>query len=147
MSARRVTLLILTAALVLPQAAYAATKHGITPTSPKAGSTVPVGSTPTYKGKFRGKGPIYVNVCASRKKDKDGLICLEEDGQARPGADIGKAKKKGKRFSYKPTFFDFPEFYLNTPGTYYWQAHRIACEHGNIKDCNQEGPIVKFKVG
>ena len=139
MSARRITLLLLTVALVLPTAAYAATKHGVTPTSPKAGSTVPVGSTPTYKGKFKGSGPIYVHVCKSKKKDKEGLICHT--------ADIGKAKKHGKKFSYKPTFYDYPEFYLNTPGTYYWQAHRIACEHGHIKDCRQEGPIVKFKVG
>ena len=139
MSARRITLLLLAVALVLPTAAYAATKHGVTPTSPKAGSTVAVGSTPTYKGKFKGSGPIYVHVCKSKKKDKEGLICHT--------ADIGKAKKHGKRFSYKPTFYDYPEFYLNTPGTYYWQAHRIACEHGNIKDCRQEGPIVRFKVG
>ncbi len=139
MSARRITLLLLAVALVLPTAAYAATKHGVTPTSPKAGSTVAVGSTPTYKGKFKGSGPIYVHVCKSKKKDKEGLICHT--------ADIGKAKKHGKKFSYKPTFYDFPEFYLNTPGTYYWQAHRIACEHGNIKDCRQAGPIVRFKVG
>jgi hypothetical protein len=139
MSARRITLLLLTAALVLPTAAYAATKHGVTPTSPRAGSTVPVGSTPTYKGRFKGSGPIYVQVCKSKKKDREGLICHK--------ADIGKAKKHGKKFSYKPTFYDYPEFYLNTPGTYYWQAHRIACEHGNITYCRQEGPIVRFKVG
>jgi hypothetical protein len=139
MSARRIALLILTAALVLPTAAFAASKHGITPSSPKAGATVPVGSTPTFKGKFTGKGPIYVHVCAKKKKDKEGLICHK--------ADIGQAKKKGHKFSYKPTFYDYPEFWLNTPGTYYWQAHRIACENGNIKDCRQEGPIVKFKVG
>jgi hypothetical protein len=126
MSARRLTLLFLTAALALPAAADAASKHGITPTSPKAGSAVAVGSTPTFKGRFKGRGPIYVQVCASRKKDKEGLICHK--------ADIGQAKKKGKRFSYTPTFSDYPGFWLNSPGTYYWQAHRIACEHGNLKD-------------
>ena len=140
MSARRLTLLLLTAVLLLaPAAAYAATKNGITPTAPKAGSTVPVGSTPVYKGKFKGKGAIFVHICASRKKDKSGRICHK--------ADIGQAKKKGRRFSYKPTFYDYPEFYLNTPGTYYWQAYRIRCENGNIKDCYQEGPVVKFIVG
>jgi hypothetical protein len=139
MSARFLTFLLVTTALVLPSVASAATKHGVTPTSPKAGSTVAVGKSPTFKGKFKGGGPIYVHVCKSKKKDKEGLICHT--------ADIGKAKKKHGHFSYKPTFYDFPAFWLNTPGTYYWQAHRIACENGNIKDCRQEGPIVKFKVG
>ena len=43
-------------------------------------------------------------------------------------------------------FFDFPEFWLNSPGTYYWQAFRIACTAAS-SDCRKEGPIVKFKVG
>src|SRR3954447_23364024 len=93
-------LLILPAVLVLPTAAFAAAKHGITPRSPRAGSTVPVGSTPTFKGKGKGKGPIYVQVCASKRKDEEGVICHK--------ADIGQAKKKGERFSYTPTFFDYP---------------------------------------
>src|SRR3954447_320631 len=139
MSARRLMLLILPAVLVLPTTAFAASKHGITPRSPRAGSTVRVGGTPTVRGKVKGKGPIYVQVCASKRKDKEGVICHK--------ADIGQAKKKGKRFNYTPTFFDYPAFWLNSPGTYYWQAYRIACEHGNIRDCRQEGPIVKFKVG
>jgi hypothetical protein len=40
-----------------------------------------------------------------------------------PGQSIGRAKEEG-----------------------HWQAHRIQCE-GNIDDCLQEGPIIKFKVG
>jgi hypothetical protein len=140
MSARRISLLILTAALVLPPAADAATKHGLTPTSPKAGSTIPVAQSPTMKGKFKGKGQIYVHVCKSKKKDKTGVICSDEA--------IQKAKKKGHKFSAKLKFFDFPEFWLNNPGTYYWQAYRIDCVVGSdLSDCNQEGPIVKFKVG
>ena len=65
------------------------------------------------------------------------MICTKEA--------IGRAKKKGGTYKFKAPFFDFPEFWLNSPGTYYWQAHRIACE-GNLSDCRQEGPIVKFKV-
>ena len=53
---------------------------------------------------------------------------------------------KGGRFSAKMRFFDFPEFWLNNPGTYYWQAYRIDCE-GDLSDCKQEGPVVKFRVG
>jgi hypothetical protein len=136
----RLTLILATAALLaVPTVAFAATKNGITPTSPKAGKTIPVGKRPTMKGKVRGSGQVYVHVCKSRKKDDDGLICTDEA--------IKRAKVRKGRFSVKLPFFDFPEFWLNSPGTYYWQAHRIACEGNDLSDCRQEGPIVKIKVG
>jgi hypothetical protein len=138
MSARLPLLLILAGLLVVPTTASAATKNGVTPLSPKAGSSIPVGKRPVMKMRIKGPGQVYVHVCKSKKKDADGLICFKES--------IGRAKKKGGTFRYKPKFFDFPEFWLNSPGTYYWQAHRIKCE-GDISDCLQEGPIVKFKVG
>src|SRR5256885_910057 len=43
MSARLPLVLVMTALLALPTAASAATKHGITPLTPKAGSSVPAG--------------------------------------------------------------------------------------------------------
>ncbi len=89
--------------------------------------------------RVKGSGQVWVHVCKSKKKDSDGVICHDES--------IGRAKKKGGTFSYKPKFFDFDEFWLNTPGTYYWQAFRIACEGGDLSDCRQESQIVKFKVG
>ena len=132
------TVLVL-AALILAVPALAATKHGITPLSPKAGSTVAVGKSPTFTMKVLGKGSVWVYVCKSRKRDSKGLICSNES--------IGKARKaSGGRYKFKPKFFNYPEFWLNSPGTYYWQAHRIQCE-GNTVDCSQEGPVVKFKVG
>jgi hypothetical protein len=139
MSARLPLLIVLAGLLALPPVAYGATKNGITPTSPKAGKTIPVGERPTMKGRVKGPGVIYVHVCKSKKKDADGLICSK--------AAIQKAKKRQGRFSVKLKFFDFPEFWLNSPGTYYWQAHRIACEGGDISDCRQEGPTIRFKVG
>ena len=119
-------------------AAQAATKNGITPTAPKAGSTVPVGTAPTFKGKVRGGGSLWIHVCKKNKKNGDGILCRK--------AMIDQAKKKDGRFKLKAQFFDFPAFWLNTSGTYYWQAHRIACE-GDLDDCRLEGPTVKFKVG
>jgi hypothetical protein len=131
---------VLVTALVLAGAVPALAASGITPLSPKSGATVPSGTSPTFKMRVKGtgKGQVWVHVCKSKKKNADGVICSDES--------IGQAKKKGGVFQYKPKFFDFPEFWLNSPGTYYWQAHRIQCE-GNIDDCLQEGPIVKFKVG
>ena len=138
MSARLTIALVVAGLLALPSAAAAATKHGITPLAPKAGSSVPAGKSPTFKMRVKGKGPVWVRVCRSKKRDKYGLICKK--------AELGRARKKGGSFRFKPTFFDFPAFWLNTPATYYWQVYRIACEGSDLSDCYQEGPIVKFKV-
>ena len=116
--------------------AAAAGKNGIRPVSPKQGSTVPVGKSPTFKMRVRGPGQVWVFVCKSAKKKKDGTICN------RPS--IGPAHKHGGLYTYKPGFYDYPKFWLNTPGTYYWQAHRIDCSGS---DCEKEGPVVRFKVG
>ena len=128
-------------ALTVPAIAAAATKNGITPVAPKAGSTVKLGTAPTFKMRVRGKGSVWVHVCKSPKRSKkEGVICGKEV--------ILKAKrKKGNLFQVKATFFDFPEFWLNRAGTYYWQSFRIFCNPGNTKDCKQEGPVVRFKVG
>ena len=137
MSARLTTTLIVVGLLLLPSSAAAATKNGITPLAPKAGKSVPAGKRPTFKLRAKGPGQVWVHVCKSKKKDSEGVICSEES--------IGRAKKKGGTFSYKPKFFDYDEFWLNSPGTYYWQAYRIECRSGS-SDCKQEGPVVRFKV-
>jgi hypothetical protein len=122
--------------LALAGPAAAATKNGITPLAPKAGASVPVGKSPVFRMRANGPGQVWVHVCKSKRKNADGVICTKES--------IGRAKKKRGAFEYKPRFFDFPEFWLNSPGAYYWQAHRISC---NAQDCRQEGPIVRFRVG
>jgi hypothetical protein len=136
---RLIALATMAALLLLAPTAAGVTKNGLTPVSPKAGDSVPAGKRPTFKLRYDGPGQIYVHVCKSKRKDSEGVICSDES--------IGKARKtSGTRAKYKAKFFDFPEFWLNNPGNYYWQAYRIACEGGDISDCRQEGPIVKFKV-
>jgi hypothetical protein len=141
MSARLTLTLVVIGLLALPSAASAATKNGITPTSPKAGKTIPAGKRPTLKGRVNGSGPIYIHVCKNKKKNKEGIICPN----ATKAEAIQKAKRKGGKFSAKMKFFDFPEFWLNAAGTYYWQAFRIDCTGSS--DCRKEGPITKVVVG
>jgi hypothetical protein len=136
MSARLTLTLIVAGLLVLPSSAVAATKNGITPLSPKAGSSIPAGKRPTMKMRVHGPGQVWVHVCKSKKKDAEGVICSDEA--------IRRAHKKSGIFRVKLPFFDFPAFWLNSPGSYYWQAFRIDCASGS--DCHQEGPIVKFRV-
>jgi hypothetical protein len=135
---------ILAVAAVVP--ALAATKHGITPTAPKAGATVEAGTRPILKGRVRGAGRMWVIVSSSRERNADGLIGLRDNGKATKDLELlQKAKRDGRAFSAKPKYFDYPQSWLNRPGTYYWQAHRINCGEAG-KDCYQEGPVVKFRV-
>ena len=56
----------------------------------------------------------------------------------------GRATRGGDRiYTYKPKFYDFPQFFANRPGRYYWQGTRISCQG---TDCRQEGPVVRFTV-
>lgn len=137
MNRLRMILLALVATFAVAVPALAASKHGITPQTPKKGAVVKVATQPTFKGKVSGPGSIFVHVSKSAKTNREGVIGYKEM--------IQEAKIKKGTFSTKAQYYDFPEFWLNSPGTYYWQAHRIACgEDGN--DCLQEGPVVKFKV-
>jgi len=133
---RRV-LFVLAAAGVLAAAAPARAASGIRPLSPRAGATVPTGRSPVFRARVHGPGHVWVRVCGSRKRGAAGLICATDS--------IGRAKRgKDGVASYRPRFYDFPSFWLNRPGTYYWQAYRIACAG---KHCRRPGPVVAFKVG
>ena len=139
-SSRVARTLALTAftAVALAGPASAATKNGITPLAPKAGTSVPAGTSATFRMKVADPGAgVFVHVCKTNKRDKQGMICKK--------ATILQAKKRKGAWEAKQTFFDFPAFWLNNPGTYYWQAYRIECHSGN-SDCKQEGPVVRFKV-
>jgi hypothetical protein len=136
---RPIALLAIVGIAAAAPAAFAASQHGITPASPKAGSTQPVGTSPTFKAKVVGEGTVWLHVCKSNKKNGKGVICHK--------AVIVQMKKKSGSFQVKPKFYDYPAFWANNAGTYYWQAHRIACENGDTSDCLQEGPVVKFKLG
>lgn len=127
------------AVVAVPSSAGAATKNAITPTSPQAGAAVAKGKPLTFRGRVRGSGRVFVHVCTSpRTSRRDGTICTR--------AAFGQATRRSGRFSFTQRVFDFPEFFLNRPGTYYWQAHRILCRRGDTVDCRQEGPVVRFRV-
>jgi hypothetical protein len=135
--ARTLALTTLTA-LAIAGPAAAATKNGIKPLAPKAGTSVPAGKAVTFRMKVNDPGAgVFVHVCKSKKKDKEGMICRK--------ATILQAKKRKGAFQAKQKFYDFPAFWLNNRGTYYWQAYRIDCSGGS-SDCKQEGPVVRFKV-
>src|ERR1700750_1870810 len=101
------------ACLALAAPALAASSlHGVTPLSPKGGATVPLGKAPTFRVRVKGKGQVWVVVCASRAKGKEGVICRTK-ATGDKNLSMGRAKKHGGVYEFKPTFFDFPQFWLN----------------------------------
>lgn len=140
---RRLILLTLILCAAMATVAVAKTKHGITPKTPKAGAVVPAGSGLFFTGKVKGKGTMFVRVSKKKKRYRDGVI-----GK---GVDITSAKRNRKKGTFLAIAekFTFPTYYLNTPGTYYWQAYKIDCirtNRGDRLDCLQEGPVQKFIV-
>jgi hypothetical protein len=124
--------------LALAVPALAATKHGVTPVSPKADASRTAGVAFTFKAKAKGGGTVWLHVCKSKKRKADGTIC---------NTALIAQMKKGKDgvYKHKTMTYSFPEHWLNSPGTYYWQVHRIKCE-GSTSDCRQEGPIRKLRI-
>jgi hypothetical protein len=133
---KRILAVVIAVLAVAAVPALAATKNGITPIYPKPGVTVSKDKVLTLKAKVTTPGDIWFYVCRSPKRDKDGLIC---DGWPKRGKRVAKNRYEARMGLYR-------SLGLYRPGTYYWQAHRIACVNGP-GDCAQEGPVVKFKLG
>ena len=77
----------------------------------------------------RARRRVFVHVCKNSQEEPQGRDLQEERSSA--------AKKRKGAFQAKPQFFDFPDFWLNNPGTYYWQAHRIACDGSSTTACRK----------
>jgi hypothetical protein len=135
--AMRLAPLALAAVLLLPAPALAA--NGITPLSPAAGATVPKDTRPTFRLRVHGKGTVWIRVCKSPKRHADGTIC--------DSSNFGRARRShGSLYTYRPRLFRFAGYWLQTPGTYYWQAYRLDCVK-SLKDCRQEGAVTRFRIG
>jgi hypothetical protein len=110
-----------------------AAASGIHPIAPKG--EIDRGQVPTFRMKVNGKGAVFVRVCRSARRVHGAICDNETTGRATRG--------KGGNYTYKPRAFRFSSYFANRPGTYYWQAVRIACDGS---DCRQEGPVTRFTV-
>ena len=77
--------------------------------SPKAGATVPAGKAPTFKMQGQGPGP-GLRPRLQVQGEGQGRRDLQQGGRS------GRPRRRTAAFSAKLKFFDFPEFWLNTPG-------------------------------
>ncbi len=110
-----------------------AAASGIHPIAPKG--AVEHGQVPTFRMKVNGKGAVFVRVCRSPRRVNGAICDTEATGRATRG--------NGGVYTYKPRAYKFSSYFANRPGSYYWQAVRIACSGG---DCRQEGPVTRFTI-
>ena len=130
------------AALAISLAATGATATaagGPTPVAPSNGKTLKAGKAFTFKVSSKQPGGVFLKVSKSKAKNKKGTLAAKDDLYFR------EMKKKGSTYSKKTEAYDaLPEYFLNKPGRYYWQAYRIDC--AAQKDCEVEGPIRSFRI-
>ena len=127
---------------LLTATALALAASGPSPVSPPNGKSYKRGFAMTFRARSSvTTDPIWFHVSKSKRKDANGVIGHE--------VSLGQGRREGSStvFRYKVRKFNFPAFWLNRPGRYYWQPHRIACENEtNTSDCQVEGAIRSFRI-
>jgi hypothetical protein len=129
--------LALTFLLVVPAAASAAPKL----VGPKAGAVLALGSEPTFKVRDGSQAArqyrVYITIGTSKKTNKVGDLKRTKIGTFTSG------KRRGNLHTYKTEDYSFPEWFMNRPGKYYWQAFHIDCR---VKGCHVHSKIRSFRV-
>lgn len=132
---------MVTAAMALA-AAPAGASTGVKLLSPSAGKVFPVATPITFTASFRGSGTRYMHICSKKTVDRNGKLCFDQTTeQMKPGKRHGKSRTW---YATPKLLTALPSYYQNKPGTYYWQAHRIACNRKN--DCTQESRVRSFVI-
>lgn len=133
-----VALLAFGGSLAAAQSATAAPKL----LAPGNGKVLARGSQPTFK--LRDTSPnarrysIFMRISTSKKVDRNGTLKRTKIGH------FARMDRKGKfGFVWKPEDYSFPEWFMQRPGTYYWQAYHIDC---SVRGCNVESKVRSFKV-
>lgn len=131
--------LIAATALAAPAAVGAATGRAPVPVSPKAGAVQPAGVPfDVVVTSSRGSG-VFLVVARSRR--------VAPDGTLRAPIYLREMTRRGARFVRRTdTYPALSSYFLNRPGTYFWQAYRVECAAADTDDCAVEGPIRAFTV-
>lgn len=110
------------------------------PLEPAPGATLPTRSSPLFRVQAQpDDGYLWLHVSRSPVTDAEGLIDDDVELELFRASPSG-----GGAFEAQPPFFDYPDFWMNQPGTYYWQAYRIS--YANGADGSIEGPVGSFTL-
>jgi hypothetical protein len=124
-------------------------KNGIALVAPPNNSTVPVGGLPTFRARVRGRGSVWVHVCTSKRRNREGKLCNNAHVSR---MSRGRRRGRSRNYSHTPPRYSFPGWFLVTPATYYWQVFRIDCRRVRgrrgriVLDCVQESRLRRFFV-
>lgn len=131
-------LAVATTVALSASAAIAGAAGGPSPLAPSDGRTLTAGTAFTFKVKSSPKGAVFLKVSKSRKKNSKGTL--------RTNVYFRKMVRKagGVHTKKTDTYPALDDYFLNKPGTYYWQAYRIDCAAQS--DCEVEGGIRRFKI-
>ncbi|MDO8209445.1 hypothetical protein [Conexibacter sp. CPCC 206217] len=111
--------------------------------APGIGKTLARGSQPLFKARDTDPNArryrVFMTISRSKKLDKDGDL-----KQTRGSGTFTSMRQSGRYgFTYKPPAYSFPEWFMQAPGTYYWQAYHIDCR---VKGCHVHSKVRSFKV-
>lgn len=125
-------------------AAGDATATKINALAPKEGASIHKGSALTFKvGLVPPPGAkttfrVFLRVSSSRRT-KNGLLRTDK----RSLKYINSMTSTGKTtFAVTPRLYKYLDYWLNKPGTYYWQAYYVYCQD----TCYHPGALHKLRV-
>ncbi len=139
---RRAALALVTASMALTATAGAASADvGPKLLAPGNGKVLARGTQPIFKARDVGKafnGRVWLTISSSKKRDNRGRL-----KQTKFGTFTSMKRGKNHNYSYKPPAYTFDTWFMQRPGTYYWQAYHINCE---VRNCNVYSKIRRFVV-
>jgi len=109
-----------------------------TPLAPENGKAFTAGTAFTFKVRSSPSGAVFLKVSKSKRKNSKGTLRTE--------VYFRKMGRKARGIHTKKTesYPALRDYFLNRPGTYYWQAYRIDCAAQS--DCEVEGRIRSFRI-
>jgi hypothetical protein len=136
---------LLTATVLLVAGASAAAQDAGTPPTllePTVGAVVTTGTRLVFRiATFPGDETRYLWLYVSRSPNAvNACGTIAHDAEIEPFV----ATSDGSVYEATPTFFDYSGFWMNTPGTYYWQAYRI--HYGGGADGCIESEVRSFQI-
>lgn len=111
--------------------------------APGAGKTLRRGTQPMFKVRDNSANArrykIFMTIATKKRTNRYGEL-----KRTRAAGTFTRMDGNGRGgWTYKPPAYTFPSWFMERPGTYYWQAFHIDCR---VKGCHVLSRIRSFKV-